>query len=137
MFAANNSNLLQIWESRQEPGQVFYLNNGIAGILLTGAYSLLSNVIVTKLFVFLSYLAAGIGMYLLVGRWSHSRLAALFSSLFYILNIRILDHVYPGGHYSIVLAYGLAPFLFLFADRIMSYRRRTDIVILALEQIIV
>lgn len=84
-----------------------------------------------KAFVFLSYLAAAVSMYLFAHTYTHKHIAALSASLVYILNQWLFSQI-TEAHVDIIFSYALAPLIFLLFDKALKTGRFKDILFLSL-----
>jgi glycosyltransferase involved in cell wall biosynthesis len=84
-----------------------------------------------KTFIFLSYLTAGLSMYLFAFRYTHVHEASLAASLVYILNQWLFSQL-TEAHVDIIFSYALAPLIFLFFDRALKTSKFEDIVLFSL-----
>ena len=82
----------------------------------------------TKIFMFLSYLAAGFFMYLFAYRHTKHHFASLSASLVYILNQWLFSQL-TEAHVDIVYSYALAPLIFLLADKALQTGKPKDILL--------
>lgn len=73
----------------------------------------------TKIFMFLSYLAAGSFMYLFAYRHTRHNVASLSASLVYILNQWLFSQL-TEAHADIIYSYALAPLIFMLADKALQ-----------------
>lgn len=79
-----------------------------------------------KVFMYLSYLAAGFSMYFFAYRYTRKHIAALSASLFYILNQWLFSQL-TEAHADIVFSYALAPLIFILVDNALKTGKPRDI----------
>ncbi|MEM2103119.1 MAG: hypothetical protein QXM22_06370, partial [Candidatus Bathyarchaeia archaeon] len=84
-----------------------------------------------KVFMFSSFLFAGISVYAFAYRFTRKHVAALPASLVYLLNQWLISQLFE-AHIEIVFSYAFAPLLFLFVDRALERARLKDILSAAL-----
>lgn len=80
----------------------------------------------TKIFMFLSYLAAGSFMYLFAYRHTRHNVASLSASLVYILNQWLFSQL-TEAHADIIYSYALAPLIFMLADKALQTGKPKEI----------
>ncbi|MBX5326793.1 MAG: discoidin domain-containing protein [Candidatus Bathyarchaeia archaeon] len=78
-----------------------------------------------KVFMFSSFLFAGISVYAFAYRFTRKHVAALSASLVYLLNQWLISQLFE-AHIEILFSYAFAPLLFLFVDRALEQARFKD-----------
>ncbi|MEM3596865.1 MAG: glycosyltransferase [Candidatus Bathyarchaeia archaeon] len=84
-----------------------------------------------KAFMFLSYIAAGLSMYIFAYRYTRAHVASLAASLVYILNQWLFSQL-TEAHVDIIYSYALAPLIFITLDKALQTGRPKHVLILSL-----
>ena len=84
-----------------------------------------------KIFMFLSYLTAGLSMYYFSYRYTNKHIAALSAALLYILNQWFFSQ-FTEAHVQIIFSYSMAPLLFILLDRALASPKINNIILLSL-----
>ena len=98
----------------------FVENINLIDLFLMLAHSLFKDPFVTiKMFLFLSFLIAGVSMYAFAYNYTRKPLAAFSASLVYVLNQWLFSQL-TEGHLQIIFSYALAPLVFLSVDKALE-----------------
>ncbi|MGQ9565285.1 MAG: discoidin domain-containing protein [Candidatus Bathyarchaeales archaeon] len=79
-----------------------------------------------KVFMFSSFLFAGVSVYVFAFRFTRKHVAALSASLVYLLNQWLISQLFE-AHIEIIFSYAFAPLLFIFVDRALEHARLRDV----------
>jgi hypothetical protein len=101
-------------------------------LFLFAAHLVFQNGEVTvKVFMFTSFILAGVSVYAFAFRYTRKHIASLSASLIYLLNQWFTSQLLE-AHIEIVFSYALAPLIFLLLDRALETTRLKDILASAL-----
>jgi hypothetical protein len=87
--------------------------------------------VAVKVFMFASFLLAGVSVYAFAFRYTRKHIASLSASLIYLLNQWFASQLLE-AHIEIVFSYALAPLIFLLLDRALETTKLKDILASAL-----
>ena len=97
-------------------------------VFFTFLLTVFQDTIGVKVIIFLTYLVAGLGMYIFMHYYCGIRNIALLSALAYMLNRPVVDQ-FLQGHYYISFGYALLPLLFLTWDKTLRTGEFKDILL--------
>lgn len=95
------------------------------------SYLLGDSVIGVKTFTLLTILFSGISMYFLVYYYLKNISASLISSLFYILNLYLIQRLVL-GHLNFAFGYSIAPLMLIYLDKSLNQGKIKDMIIFSL-----
>ncbi len=104
---------------------------GLDFFLIPTTLALGNAILAIKLFVFTSFILAGISMHRLVYHHTHSYNASLFAGIIYILN-QSFQFEYTETHIDIIFSYAFIPLIFLYVDKALTTGKLRDCTLLAL-----